>query len=538
MSLSVAFGGASGTTDRFSWNMLAYGDYVAVTDLKSPRNLRVYKYNGSSWDEQSVISMTSIGTGQIYDLQFSMSGDWIAVGSYTSSTKELRMYTKSVSNGTESWAYHSDIVDVSVPTGESSDNVARSHVHLSNGYLATNGTDRLNDIFIYRVNSSNNWEYLTKISNPIVNGSRVYSTFFKDFTLYVDPLTSIYRLVIIQEENNNDYYEANIYVKSSQNDTTWTNTYSITHPDGASNGDRFGIYYSSYKVRTVRMSGNKLAVLSHLTGVAPRTNTIMIFNYNESTDAWDHEKTVSHTGHDQWGHPFDFNEDYLVVTDQTYPDGDRKGRIILYDGSNDWSETSLAYSNSVNNDYVGRKVAITDDIVYTNSIHVDSFRGEVYYYSLSSSSSSGSGSGSSICYLGDTMVHTDQGLVKAEDLFRTFKKQQYTISQRPVRRVTRTRNEDTEMVLIQKNCFTEGIPNEDTFLTKQHKIMVPTTQKMEKCKNVARNSKYKKASIIDRKRRDIVYNIVLDTHSTVRVNNMVSETLHPANAFLKKFPEV
>lgn len=529
MSLSVAFGGASGTTDRFAWNMRADGDYVAVTS-REPK-LYVYKYNGSSWDEQSAISLPS---GTIYNYNISMSGDWIAISYWSSNNNnELRMYYKSVSNGTESWAYHSDIVDISVPSGETTENVGRTKLHMSNGYLATNGTSYTQDINLYKVNNSNTWEYLTTISNPVVSGSYVYNNFYKDFTLDIDALSSTYRLNIIQKENGNSYYEANIYVKSTQNDTTWTKTYSITHPDGASNGSNFGIASSGQYVHTVRTSGNKLAVLNRSSGVYPRINSIMIFNYNSSTDVWDHEKTVSQSGSDVWAHPFQFNEDYLVVSDTEY-DSD-KGRVILYDGSNDWSATSLAYSNSAENDDVGRDIAITDDFVYTTSIKPDSYRGEVYYYSLSSSS--GSGSSAAICYLGDTMVHTDQGLVKAEDLYRTFKKKQYTISQQPVRRVTRTRNEDTEMVLIQKNCLEEGIPNADTHLTKQHKIIIPTSQRLVKCKNIAGDPKFEKASIINRKHRDIVYNIVLDRHSTVRINNMVSETLHPGDPFLAKFPK-
>lgn len=528
MSLSVAFGGASGTTNRFAWNMRAYGDYVVATSREA--NLYVYKYNGSSWDEQSVISLPS---NTVYNDDIVMSGDWIAIAYWSSNgNNELRLYNKSVSNGTESWAYHSDIVDISVPTGESTENVGRTNLDMSHGYLATNGTSYTQDINIYKVNTSNNWEYLTTISNPLVNGSSVYSKFYEDFTLDIDVLTSTYRLAIIQKESGNNYFEANIYIKSSQDDTVWTKTYSITHPDGASNGNNFGIAYSGQYIHTIRTSGNKLAVLNRNTGVYPRINSIMIYNYNSSTDVWDHEKTVSETGFDTWGHPFQFNEDYLVVAHKNY-DSDN-GRVILYDGSNDWSATSLEYSNSVDDDYIGRDVAITDDFVYTSSVRVDSYRGEVYYYSLSSSS--GSGSTAAICYLGDTIVHTDQGLVKAEDLYRTFKKKQYTISQQPVQRVTRTRNEDTEMVLIQKNCFGKNIPNQDTIFTKQHKIMVPTSQTLVKCKHIARNPKYAKASIVNRKRKDIVYNILVNKHSIVRLNNLVSETLNPGDSFLKRFP--
>lgn len=125
-----------------------------------------------------------------------------------------------------------------------------------------------------------------------------------------------------------------------------------------------------------------------------------------------------------------------------------------------------------------------------------------------------------ICFLGNTLVNTDQGKVKFNEL--TTKN---TINKHKIKKVISVMNKDNTMVLIKKDSLGNSVPNKDTYISNNHKILIDGNY--FEAKNIVNNINIHKKNM-PRKR---LYNVVLDHHGKMIVNNMVVETLDPKNKF-------
>lgn len=122
-----------------------------------------------------------------------------------------------------------------------------------------------------------------------------------------------------------------------------------------------------------------------------------------------------------------------------------------------------------------------------------------------------------ICFDGSELVETDQGSIPICKIDKSV----HTIGNQPIRQVSCTRCADNHMVRIQKNSFGEGIPNKDTLITLRHKISYQG--RMRPAAHLVRR---KGISLVE-SHNQVVFNVMLPTHTCMRVNNMVTETLHP-----------
>ena len=128
-----------------------------------------------------------------------------------------------------------------------------------------------------------------------------------------------------------------------------------------------------------------------------------------------------------------------------------------------------------------------------------------------------------ICFAEDTFINTDQGIVKINKLTN-----ENTINNNRVKAITMTKLTTNSMILIKKNAIQKNIPNKDTYISRDHKVlynhrMVEAKHLVNKCKNiiiVPYDGKY-------------LYNILLEKYKNIIVNNMVCETLDPNNILAK-----
>ena len=125
-----------------------------------------------------------------------------------------------------------------------------------------------------------------------------------------------------------------------------------------------------------------------------------------------------------------------------------------------------------------------------------------------------------ICFLGNTLVNTDQGKVKFNEL--TTKN---TINKHQIKKVVSVINKDDTMILIKKDSLGDSVPNKDTYISNNHKILIDGNY--FEAKNIVNNINIHKKKM-PRKR---LYNVLLDHHGKMIVNNMVVETLDPKNKF-------
>jgi hypothetical protein len=133
---------------------------------------------------------------------------------------------------------------------------------------------------------------------------------------------------------------------------------------------------------------------------------------------------------------------------------------------------------------------------------------------------------SDVCFPAGTRVRTDQGVVRIEQLNPDI----HTIRKKHIVAITKTMSNEKHLISIEKDSLFENVPSEKTIISRKHKIfyqgkMYPADYFVDKFKGVEK-VKY---------HGETLYNVLLETHEKMIVNNMLVETLHPENGVAKLF---
>jgi hypothetical protein len=125
-----------------------------------------------------------------------------------------------------------------------------------------------------------------------------------------------------------------------------------------------------------------------------------------------------------------------------------------------------------------------------------------------------------ICFLEGTPINTDQGIVAINKIIADF----HTIDNKRIVAVTQTRDSNTFLVCFKKDSLGENVPSQDTITSRFHRVeyngeMIKACDLMESVKNVVK---------VDYTGQ-LLYNILMEKHDKMIVNNLVCETLHPDN---------
>jgi hypothetical protein len=127
---------------------------------------------------------------------------------------------------------------------------------------------------------------------------------------------------------------------------------------------------------------------------------------------------------------------------------------------------------------------------------------------------------STICFPGHTLVKTDQGSIRFDNVDCSVN----TINGYKITNVTRTTNSSKIMVCIPRGCFSPNVPNLDTEITLSHKVMYKG--------NLVGSGKL--VGVVPGIHLipydgNPVYNLVLEDEGLMVVHNMICETLSPTN---------
>jgi alpha-tubulin suppressor-like RCC1 family protein len=137
-----------------------------------------------------------------------------------------------------------------------------------------------------------------------------------------------------------------------------------------------------------------------------------------------------------------------------------------------------------------------------------------------SSSSPPTTTSTNICFVAGTPIKTDQGSIDIERI----NIDKHTINKNKIIAITKTKNEtDDSLVFFEKNSIAKNYPKKDTIISRRHKILY---------KGVFKEAQeyINETTIYEIKYNDeTLYNVLLDKHSTMKVNNLICETLHPEN---------
>lgn len=132
-----------------------------------------------------------------------------------------------------------------------------------------------------------------------------------------------------------------------------------------------------------------------------------------------------------------------------------------------------------------------------------------------------------ICFYGHAKVHTDQGHIAIKDI----KIGTHSINYIPIKFITKCYNSDKLMAKFYKNALGPNSPNTDTEVSLKHKILY-RTKWVEASDLVKSINDTNKAELIAYTGEPI-YNLALGQFSSMRVNGMTCETLHPKMTSIK-----
>ena len=131
---------------------------------------------------------------------------------------------------------------------------------------------------------------------------------------------------------------------------------------------------------------------------------------------------------------------------------------------------------------------------------------------------------SNICFPAGTPIKTDQGIVAIDHIDTAY----HTIGGKRILDITQTVSLDRFLVKFNKDCLGPNWPSADTIMTKEHKVLY--TGKLApayKFLNISSDVKRVKYT------GEIVYNVLMEKHELMNVNNLICETLHPDNLIAK-----
>lgn len=125
-----------------------------------------------------------------------------------------------------------------------------------------------------------------------------------------------------------------------------------------------------------------------------------------------------------------------------------------------------------------------------------------------------------ICFIADSNVVTDQGIVKIQNINTAI----HTIRKMKIIALTKTQLYDNYLVEIEEGALYKNVPNKKTTISPNHKLlylgnMICASELIGKIAG-AHKIPYS---------NEILYNILLEKHDRMIVNNLITETLDPTN---------
>lgn len=133
---------------------------------------------------------------------------------------------------------------------------------------------------------------------------------------------------------------------------------------------------------------------------------------------------------------------------------------------------------------------------------------------------------SDICFPATTPILTNKGNINIEQINPDI----HTIRNRKIIAITKTITQDKYLICFEKDSLGINIPSQKTIISKNHLIFYKG--KMIKAKKFLYFSENVKKIKYN---GEVLYNVLLETHDKMMVNNMICETLHPDNVIAQLY---
>lgn len=126
-----------------------------------------------------------------------------------------------------------------------------------------------------------------------------------------------------------------------------------------------------------------------------------------------------------------------------------------------------------------------------------------------------------ICLPAGTPILTDQGLVAIE----LIDPKKHTIAHKAIVAITTTISPEKHLVCFEANSMGINCPSKRTLMTPGHEVLYKG--KLVQAKHFI--GRVNGVHTVPYNGKDVLYNVLQETHGLMRVNNMLVETLHPEN---------
>lgn len=133
---------------------------------------------------------------------------------------------------------------------------------------------------------------------------------------------------------------------------------------------------------------------------------------------------------------------------------------------------------------------------------------------------------SNICFPAKTPITTDQGNIPIQKINPNF----HTINGKKIVEITKVHSMDNYLVCFEKDALENNVPSRKTIISKNHEILyngkrIKAMDFVDQFENVYRV----------KNKRKVLYNVLMEQHDQMMVNNMSCETLHPENDIAKLY---
>jgi hypothetical protein len=138
---------------------------------------------------------------------------------------------------------------------------------------------------------------------------------------------------------------------------------------------------------------------------------------------------------------------------------------------------------------------------------------------------------SNICFPKGTLVKTDQGEICIDEIIPNI----HTIRNKRIVAITKTVTMDDHLVCFERHALDFNVPSRRTLISKNHKILHGGRLLMACEFNrdfVRKNTRVNKVKYTG----ELLYNVLMEEHGVMTVNNMTCETLHPKNVVAQLYP--
>jgi len=137
-----------------------------------------------------------------------------------------------------------------------------------------------------------------------------------------------------------------------------------------------------------------------------------------------------------------------------------------------------------------------------------------------------------VCFVAGTPVKTDSGIV----LIESINPEIHSIHNNRITAITKSVSMDKYLVCFEKHSLGKNYPSEQTIMSKEHKIYYKGKMTAAKDFLIGGNIEghfHNRGVHKIKYHGEILYNVLMEKHDKMIVNNLIVETLHPKNIIAK-----